>query len=204
MDTVIFYFSGTGNSLFIARELARRLPGAETVPMVRAYRNGMRDVPAQAVGFVFPVHAFSLPGFVETFIKSLRLRPNAYLFAAATRGGSACRAFERMDRIFSRQGLCLQSRRFIDMPNNYLTLFKIPWEEEAARLTAQAREQADELAGHILARQVYRPRDPHDSFMESRVLFPLLERVFKATHFLHYGDRLCADAQCTGCSLSRC
>lgn len=129
------------------------------------------------------------------------MRPDAYLFAAATRGGSACRAFERMDRIFSRQGLCLQSRRFIDMPNNYLTLFKIPSEEEAARLTAQAREQAAELAGHILARQVYRPRDPHDSFMESRVLFPLLERVFKATHFLHYGDRLCADAQCTGCSL---
>jgi len=34
MSTEIYYFSGTGNSLFIARELQRRLPGSELIPIV--------------------------------------------------------------------------------------------------------------------------------------------------------------------------
>ena len=34
----IFYFSGTGNSLHVARELGRRFPGAILIPIMTALR----------------------------------------------------------------------------------------------------------------------------------------------------------------------
>jgi hypothetical protein len=34
MSTEIYYFSGTGNSLHVASELRKRIPGARLIPMV--------------------------------------------------------------------------------------------------------------------------------------------------------------------------
>jgi flavodoxin len=35
MSTAIYYFSGTGNSLHVARELQQRLPESRLIPIVR-------------------------------------------------------------------------------------------------------------------------------------------------------------------------
>ena len=37
--TEIYYFSGTGNSLFIAKELNKRLPESKKIPIVQSIQN---------------------------------------------------------------------------------------------------------------------------------------------------------------------
>ena len=120
MNTQIFYFSGTGNSLSIAQKLSERLPNSEVVPIVSSYKNGVKEIDAETVGFIFPVHAFSLPKLVEEFIKSLSFKTDTYIFAMATRGGSCCRVFEEINKILSQKGFSLHSYSFVEMPNNYL------------------------------------------------------------------------------------
>jgi flavodoxin len=39
MGTEIYYFSGTGNSLYVARELQKRVPEAELIPIVSLLKN---------------------------------------------------------------------------------------------------------------------------------------------------------------------
>ena len=201
MTTQIFYFSGTGNSLSIAQKLSERLPDSEIVPIVSSYKNGVKEIKAETVGFIFPIHAFSLPKLVEEFIKSLSLKPDTYIFAMATRGGSCCKAFEEIDKILSQKGLRLHSYSFVEMPNNYLTLFGIPTDADINRLTAQAQKQIEQMAAIIKSRERYQPKDPHYSYAEKNILFPFLERVYKKTKFFNYGNRFYADSKCNGCSL---
>ena len=42
MSTEIYYFSGTGNSLFIAKELQKRLPDSMLIPIVRVFTGCMQ------------------------------------------------------------------------------------------------------------------------------------------------------------------
>jgi ferredoxin len=82
-ENVIFCFSGTGNCLDIARNIARELGDTDVVMMRRAPE--ITDVRgAGRVGFVFPCYGGGLPGGVEASIRSVRLDPAAYTFAVCS------------------------------------------------------------------------------------------------------------------------
>lgn len=83
---LIYYFSGTGNSLNAAIQIAKGISPATIISM----RNDPAVVPAtdaQVIGFVFPVHNWSLPAYVKEFIQKLSINPKAYIFAIACCGG---------------------------------------------------------------------------------------------------------------------
>ena len=83
---VIFCFSGTGNCLDIAKNIARGLGDTDIVMMRRA--PAVRDVhEAERVGFVFPCHAGGLPGEVEKFARSLFVSARAYTFGVVSCAG---------------------------------------------------------------------------------------------------------------------
>lgn len=108
METKIFYFSATGNSLRTARLLAGALGGAELVPIPGAM--DMRAVSgASAVGFVFPVVAWGVPRIVADFLKGLKLEGEPYVFAVATCGGTPGPALLELRRLIRRAGADLHA-----------------------------------------------------------------------------------------------
>ena len=83
---VIFCFSGTGNCLDIAKNIARGLGDTDIVMMRRA--PAVRDVhEAERVGFVFPCYAGGLPGDVEKYVRSLFISAKAYTFGVVCYAG---------------------------------------------------------------------------------------------------------------------
>jgi flavodoxin len=54
MNTEIYYVSGTGNSLHVARELRKRTPEAKLTPIVRLLHQDIIKTGADTIGFVFP------------------------------------------------------------------------------------------------------------------------------------------------------
>ena len=104
MSTEIYYFSGTGNSLHVAQELQKRVPGAKLIPIVSLVREKSVTASAKTVGFVFPHYASSLPRIVHTFIEKLDLSSAGYLFAIATRGRTETMAFVEIDKILKGKG----------------------------------------------------------------------------------------------------
>ena len=76
MVTDIYYFSGTGNSLYVSRELEARIPDSNLIPIVSVL-NGLnknkmdKKTVAATIGFVFPCHGLTIPVPVKKFLKSL-------------------------------------------------------------------------------------------------------------------------------------
>ena len=69
MKTKIFYFSGTGNSLSVARKIANGIGESEVIAIPNVI-NKIKNIESETVGFVFPVYGWGLPRIIVDFIKS--------------------------------------------------------------------------------------------------------------------------------------
>lgn len=121
MHTVIYYYTGTGNSLWTARLFAEALGDAEIVPMRRV--NHIRCVgEPDTIGFFFPVHIWGVPRHVRTFLQVMEKRPAAYYFAVAVNAGQVSRTLIQLKELMAKDGLKLSAGFDIRLPSNY-----IPW-----------------------------------------------------------------------------
>ena len=97
MTTTIFYYTGTGNSLWTARRLASLLEEAQCVSMKRC-----TDVKiacgAQRIGLVFPVHIWGVPPPVVEFVRRLNVNTSQYLFAMAVNAGQVAATLIQLQR----------------------------------------------------------------------------------------------------------
>lgn len=99
----IYYFSGTGNSLNAAIEIAKALSNTEIISM----RCNPRDVSAdtaEVIGFIFPVYHWSLPEQAKVFIQELAINHNAYIFSIATCGGWPVNALNDLSSLIKKKG----------------------------------------------------------------------------------------------------
>ena len=83
---VIFCYSGSGNCLDFAKNVAKGLGDTDIIMMRKApVKTDVRD--AERVGFIVPCYGGGLPGDVEGFLGSIRISPNAYTFAVGQYAG---------------------------------------------------------------------------------------------------------------------
>jgi len=85
--TIIHYYSGTGNSLHVARELKRRLPESCLQSILSVLKDKAPALDADTIGLVFPVYLNSIPGPVRSFIRKIKALPVKYFFAVTTNCG---------------------------------------------------------------------------------------------------------------------
>lgn len=110
MEKIIYYFSGTGNSLRTARLIAAEMGGAKLVSM----RNDPASVSAESaevIGFVLPVYEWDVPEPVKAFVERLTVNPQAYTFVVATYIAVHGRCFETMDALLRAKGVSLHYGR---------------------------------------------------------------------------------------------
>ena len=110
---VIFYFTGSGNSLSVARGIAEELGNTSLVSIPKAMSEDnypMGDYPmGDRVGFVFPTYAYGLPRMVREFAARVRIPKNAYVFAVASSCGIPGRVLPQLDRLLKKTGSALHS-----------------------------------------------------------------------------------------------
>lgn len=92
MSIELFYFSGTGNSLHIARELQNRLPGTTLTPIISHLDDKMIRSNAETMGFIFPLYLMTVPAPVRSFLKRIDLNNVKYIFTVVTYAGTLCLA----------------------------------------------------------------------------------------------------------------
>lgn len=100
MEHIIYYFSGTGNSLRTAARIAERIGGAEIVS-VRCNAEDVSAEHAGVIGFVCPVYEWDIPGAMKKFAEKLTINPDAYIFMIVTYIAIHGKAFETMEEILS-------------------------------------------------------------------------------------------------------
>lgn len=88
---LIFYFSATGNTWLAAKTIARRLSerGVQTDIAAIEEMSAMPDLGRYSmIGVGYPVFVFSIPGYVQRFIRKLPQADGRRAFAFATMGGA--------------------------------------------------------------------------------------------------------------------
>ncbi|MFZ5351452.1 MAG: EFR1 family ferrodoxin [Bacillota bacterium] len=120
MKTNIYYFSTTGNSLLMARRIAEGLGEAELISIPKT-KDGLIDVSAQRVGFVFPVYAWGPPKNVREFINKLHFYSRPYVFAVATCGGTPAKALLQLKKLLIKAGADLDAAFAVKEGANMVT-----------------------------------------------------------------------------------
>ncbi|WP_026478407.1 EFR1 family ferrodoxin [Alkaliphilus transvaalensis] len=137
---MIFYFSGTGNSLEIAKKMAHQLNdkiesiSSFIVKDGGGYEYYLED--GEKIGFVFPVYAWGAPKMVLDFILKLDLvnYKNHFIYCIATCGENIGGTMEQLNHYLKKKMLKLDSGFSIKMPNNYMIM----------GMDVDTREEADE------------------------------------------------------------
>ena len=119
MADEIYYFSGTGNSLHVARELQKKMPGAVLIPIVHLLQNSTIRTNADRIGLVFPNFCLTIPIAVHDFLEKADLNSARYIYAVCTRGGSPSEAFVYINEIIKKQGKKINAQLNINMPWNH-------------------------------------------------------------------------------------
>ena len=121
MSATIYWFSGTGNSLFAARLLAELIDGAALVPIANsAPATEAVGGEGHKIGFVFPSYFGDLPRIVRTFAQSLNILPGTDLFAVVTMGAFGQGSVKAMTELLAKKGLSLRYGAGVRMPANYI------------------------------------------------------------------------------------
>ena len=153
---MIFYFSGTGNSRWVAGMLADLLHD-ELVPM--AEESSLSATyswkPGEKVGFVFPVYAWAPPKLVLDFIARVKMEKPEYLYFVCTCGDDTGKTGEVFVKALKERCWDCQAGYSVTMPNTYVSLpgFDVddPDTERMKVQHAKARVEfiADELAKKV-------------------------------------------------------
>lgn len=120
MTTIIYYFTGTGNTLAAARMLAEELGDTKLIPLRRAMYYGGHTPDADAVGIAFPVHFLDMPAIVRQFVFNIVFSEESYLFGLATCGEPYGGALFRLQELLDEKGYKLSAGFTLVMPENFI------------------------------------------------------------------------------------
>jgi ferredoxin len=202
----VYYFSGTGNSLYVAKELQSRIPETKLSPIAGLLSKDAVKSNGDTVGFVFPTYGMTLPIPVKTFLKKLDLESATYVFAIATRGGTKCFAFSKIDALLKEQGKRLDACLVLNMPGNDPKLkdWQMATPEKIAQLETDVNHRLDAFQRVIINKEPYRVTDrDYIDFPYSYPVNYVMERlVLFGVRYAEYDglkDYFYADSKCVGC-----
>lgn len=212
VNTEIYYFSGTGNSLHVAQEPQKRIPEARLSPILSLMNQEAISTSGERVGFVFPHYASTLPNVVREFVQKLDLTSAKYLFAIVTRGRTETMAFREMDAILKEKGRRLDSFFVFTMPSGSAPLVKGYAEnvskERAHRLESEMLARLDSIQRIIVNQDTSRERDTGDGTPTPPLLVPFLPLLRAVSPLLVRFGKLVEssfdfyyDEKCTGCAM---
>lgn len=150
MPNEIFYFSGTGNSLALAKSLAGKLGSARLTRISYTSETEIAST-AEKVGIIYPVYAFGMPKIVTAFISKLKVAPCSYVFAICNYAGMSGSAMKQTQKALAAVNIKLNSGFGLVMPSNYLPFGGAEAEEKCQKKVSRAEIRLEEIAGIVKA-----------------------------------------------------
>jgi ferredoxin len=124
MNTLIAYFTGTGNSLFIAKELSKNIQNTKIVSISKIIREKLDFPEYSRVIIVYPVYYCGLPLIVQNFFKFFNFNNCDKIYYICTSGddnGLDCSTY-KISKILNKKGKIISGGFNISMPGNYIKM----------------------------------------------------------------------------------
>lgn len=120
MGAEIYYFSGTGNSLAVARDINQGLNG-KLISIKSIINKESINSKADVIGIVFPIYyepQGGVPLIVRKFANKLENIQGKYIFAICTYGSLSINALDFLDELIQSRGGKVAGKFTVNMPSN--------------------------------------------------------------------------------------
>ena len=114
---MVFYFTATGNSLYIAKQLDEN-----PVSIPQVLKHGNLNIADSSVGIVFPIYAGRAPKIVLDFLKKSSIKTE-YLYFIGTYGNSDSAICKTLPEECAKLGMQIDYINTVSMVDNYLPVF---------------------------------------------------------------------------------
>lgn len=193
---MIYYFTGTGNSMAAADFFALRM-GEERRDMAEALKKKEYSCcigENETLGLVFPVYYWGLPTVVVNFLSRLRLSGRTpYIWAVITCGSGIGAADRQLKAVAGRSGLYINAVFSLVMPDNFVPMFHAPEEEKVQEILKKADVRMEEILTSLQKREV-----GEESGMKDLMLSASMQTLYRNGRKT---EKFRVDSSCVGCGL---
>lgn len=141
---MLFYFTGTGNSLYAAKGIE---PELQSIP--QAIHREPLDFTADAIGIVCPVYGHEVPPMVREFLEKAQFHTD-YFYMVLTYGNRHGGAAELAQRLCRECGIQPAYINVLMMADNWLPSFDM---DEQKKLDKGVEEHLSQIAADVAARK---------------------------------------------------
>ena len=189
---MILYFSGTGNSKYVAEKLAELL-NEELFNIESSHRLPMM-VDDEPLGIIFPVYAWGLPKIVADYLSNKNIT-NKFVWTVMTCGDDMGYADVILEKIIKRT---VNAAYSLQMPNTYISLpgFDVDSPELANKKIKETEAQLPRIAESIKNKENCSELTRGDmAWMKTYVLKPLFNKFLVTDKFFRKTQ------DCSSCGL---
>ncbi len=194
---MIIYFSGTGNSRFVAEAIADRL-NDEVVSVNKYLKDNLKGsfTSEKPWVFVFPVYLSTIAQPFTKFIRESEFKGNDKAYFVATCASAIGSSPNIAADFCSDKNLKFMGISRVQMPQNYISLFKMTEPDEIKRRQDASLKSADDIA------EIVKSSKELDTTLVSKFEKKMTDivEVLYVRYFTKTKNFKATDA-CTGCGL---
>lgn len=141
---MLFYFTGTGNSLYVARRIEN-----EPVSIPQVMKGERLEFTDDAIGIVAPVYGHEVPAMVKDFLKRAVFHTD-YFYMILTYGNRHGGAAELAKKLCDECGVSVDYINVILMVDNWLPNFDM---DEQKAMDKKVEQQIDSIVADLKGRK---------------------------------------------------
>lgn len=196
MEKVIYYFSGTGNSLRTACIIAAEIGGAKLISMKKDPKL-VSAAGAKMIGFVCPVYEWDVPKTVKAFVKRLEINPRAYIFMITTYIAVHGKCFETVEAALRKKGAHLNYGKALRCVASQCIAYE-PF--PPVKIMVPVSDKGAKKIGRDIAKKMQR-KYPTMSFVTKRLYNKMMMPFLNIQH--EYDKGFYTSDDCVGCEICR-
>ena len=192
---MVLYFTGTGNSRYLARRIAEGLdmPLYDLNTCIKAGDTAPVQT-GQDVVLVTPTYAWRIPRVVSQWLGNTELTGAERIWFVMDCGSEIGNAAKYNRQLAAQKHLRYMGTAQITMPENYIAMFHAPQAEQARRIVEQAEPALQKVLAQVRAGQEFPP--PRDTLYDRFMSGPVNPAFY---HFFVKADAFRATDACIGC-----
>ncbi len=200
MRTELYYFTGTGNGLHVAKSIKKSLENLNQETKLIAINtldlSSSVESSAERVGIIYPTYAMTSPTIVKEFAQQLNVSTNAYTFIYAHCGGGTGNAIPSITSILTNKGITVSNTFETHFPSNSAIVNYTPEKLEKA-----LKDSEDSIKKNIPLIVNGALDEVQKTTALKQVGLNLGEKVFGAMESFMQFKNIAANEDCIGCGV---
>ena len=159
---MILYFSGTGNSAFVAKQIGKHICDDVTDLFDKIRSKDYTPISSEKPWvIVTPTYAWQIPKIVYNWLLKTRLKGNRKIFFVMTCGDSIGAACMDLKKLCNKKSLLYRGCAKVVMPENYIAMFDAPGVNETKKIIKHSIPSILEISNTISADKAIKDQPAH-------------------------------------------